>query len=268
VAGDPPPAPGRTLAVDWSGAARGEERILRVATTVDGIVESVRAATREQAGDLLVDAAHADPGLVAGLDFSFSTPAWWLDACGIAGPAELWADAGRLERWLADCRPPFWGRPGRRRPPTGGDPLRLTERCAPGTPGSVFQVGGAGAVGTASLRGMPTLTRLRKAGFAVWPFDPWRSPVVVEVWPRLAIGPLVKSSPAARGGWVRTRRGRLSPGAAAAARHSPDALDAAAAALWLADHPFPGPAADDPVVDREGWIAGVEAPPATPAGRR
>ena len=38
-------------------------------------------------------------------------------------------------------------------------------------PKSVFQIGGAGSVGTASLRGMPVLQRLREAGFAVWPFD-------------------------------------------------------------------------------------------------
>ena len=36
-------------------------------------------------------------------------------------------------------------------------------------PKSTFQIGGAGAVGTGSLRGMPHLLTLREAGCAVWP---------------------------------------------------------------------------------------------------
>lgn len=266
-----PPLPGRphlpsavtpstVIAADWSGALRAEARTLRVATVAHGTVRAVAAASREQAGDVLLDAAGTDPSLVAGLDFSFSMPGWWLDACGITEVGHLWDDADRLEGWLQRCAPPFWGRPGRPRPTLAGDPLRLTERSAPGNPGSVFQIGGAGAVGTASLRGMPTLARLRAAGFSVWPFDPWRPPVVLEVWPRLAIGGLVKTRAAERDGWARRHGERLARPAADAVRRSPDALDAAAAALWLADRPGPRPNVDDPLIRKEGWIDGVPLP--------
>src|ERR1035438_6219537 len=38
-------------------------------------------------------------------------------------------------------------------------------------PKSPFQIGGAGAVGTGTLRGIPELERLHEAGFRVWPFE-------------------------------------------------------------------------------------------------
>ena len=59
---------------------------------------------------------------------------------------------------------------------------------------STFQIGGAGSVGTGSLRGMPHLRRLRQAGFSIWPFhsaSPW---TVMEIYPRLLTGPVHKSS--------------------------------------------------------------------------
>ena len=57
---------------------------------------------------------------------------------------------------------------------------------------SVFQIGGAGSVGTGSLRGMPFLGRLRRAGCGIWPFDPPAAATVVEVYPRLCTGPVRK----------------------------------------------------------------------------
>lgn len=84
------------------------------------------------------------------------------------------------------------------------DDLRRTDREAPAIggirPKSVFQIGGAGAVGTGSLRGMPILKRLRDAGFAVWPFDAPRWPCVVEIYPRLLTGAVNKGSAGARAG--------------------------------------------------------------------
>lgn len=264
------------MAADWSGAATGEARTLWLASARptpegggrSGVLTDLRPRTRRQATDAMLDAAAVDPALVVGLDFSFSMPAWWLDACGVASPADLWSDPARLEGWLATCSPPFWGRRGHPRPVSiGGRPLRLTELAAPGRPGSVFQIGGAGAVGTASLRGMPTLAILRAAGFAVWPFDPWTLPVVVEVWPRLAIGSLVKARPDARRRWAETEAGRLGPIDPRIIHASPDALDAAAAALWLCQRAGrPRPDIDDAIVGREGWIDGVPFPGSTTAG--
>lgn len=270
------PAPHHVLAADWSGAATGEARTLWLASArpvladgkQTGILTDLRPRTRKQAAEAIVDAAATDPALVVGLDFSFSMPAWWLDACGLASVDELWADVDRLEGWLAQCSAPFWGRRGHRRPASiGGRPLRLTELAAPGRPGSVFQISGAGAVGTASLRGMPTLAILRAAGFAIWPFDPWTLPVVIEVWPRLAIGALVKSRPEDRRRWANTEPPHLGPVDPGRIHSSADALDAAAAALWLCERSTEvRPDIDDAVVVREGWIDGVAYPgPSTTA---
>jgi hypothetical protein len=254
----------RVFAVDWSGARVGEDRHLWVAEADadTGRLVALAPASRRTAVDQLIAAADAG-GMVAGLDFSFSLPAWWLTANRICSVDELWADSARLEGWLAACAAPFWGRPGRPRP---GLPLSLeyrrTELAATRRPRSTFQIGGAGAVGTGSLRGFPHLARLRAAGVGVWPWDTWSAPVVAEVWPRLALEGVVKSSPSARAQWVAEHRDALDDRAAACIEASDDALDAAAAALHLArdaDRPRSAPAG--PTVALEGWIAGVAPPP-------
>jgi predicted nuclease with RNAse H fold len=253
------------VAVDWS-AARHEQRHLWVAefAAAGDRVDRLAPATRSGAADRLITLAGADPALVVGLDFGFSLPAWWLDRCGIAGPGELWSDTGRLESWLRDCPSPFWGRPGRPRPALDDETAhwRRVERSMTPRPRSVFQIGGAGAVGTASLRGMPVLRRLRAAGFSVWPFDPWVLPVVAEVWPRLAIGRTVKSRADQRAAWLQARAGRIPAVHMAAAVGSDDAFDAVAAALALADrNGTRRPTTGDAVVLREGWVDGVALPP-------
>jgi hypothetical protein len=99
-------------------------------------------------------------------------------------------------------------------------------------PKSVFQIGGAGSVGTASLRGMPVLKRLREAGFAIWPFDQARLPMVVEMYTRLNTGPVRKSNAEARAIYLRERCRKdaayasLSRSVIAKARASEDAFDA------------------------------------------
>lgn len=121
------------MAADWSGARIGEQRHLWVAEwdVGAGAVVSVRALTRSAAANLLEDHAAASPDLVAGLDFGFSLPMWWLEANRISDVGELWSDAPRLEGWLAGCHPPFWGRPGRGRPDLGDRPQwRRTEMAA------------------------------------------------------------------------------------------------------------------------------------------
>jgi hypothetical protein len=220
---------------------------------------SLENATREQAADRLIAAADADPDLVVGLDFGFSLPAWFLRFNGYAAVAELWSDAARLERWLADCPPPFWGRTGCRRP--SGPPeqhWRRTELAVTPRPKSVFQIGGAGAVRTASLRGMPVLARLQAAGFSVWPFDPAGpgSPVVAEVWPRLFAPTVVKSRRPEREAWLATL-----PGVPAALRSlaeaSDDAFDAVVAALGMSRSTALASGGADPIARLEGWIWGV-----------
>ena len=232
---------GRAIAVDWSGAASAGEqrRKIWVASAHDGsLVTLTSGRTRSATVDHLLDLLDAWPDAVVGLDFSFSFPAWWLESLGISHVRSAWdLAASQGSEWLAGCPPPFWGRPGRARqisPPLG---YRRTELALTPRPGSVFQIGGAGSVGTASIRGMPHLRRLAEAGVAIWPFDPWpdsasgRGPVVAEVWPRLSIGSVVKSRAQARVDHL--HQAGFAPALLAQAVASDDAFDAACAAVSL-----------------------------------
>ena len=255
------------MAADWSGAATGEARHLWLAEADPCSRQLVELAsyTRREVVDRLRALADHDADLLAGLDFGFSFPAWWLDECGLADAAQLWADEARLERWLMTCPPPFWGRPGRRRPKLALEQeWRRTELAVRPRPKSMFQIGGAGAVGTGSLRGMPVLATLQRAGFGIWPFDPLRSPVVAEVWPRLFAPGIKKSRADARQVWLHGHRAAIPDRFHAAIAGSPDAFDATIAALGLlalADAPRPR----NPAVQREGWILGVPLLPSSHA---
>jgi hypothetical protein len=259
--------PARVVGVDWSGAATDEHRSLWLAEWDVGRARLTRLAPASRAGaqSRLLALAGDDPALVVGLDFCFSLPLWWLQACGVEEVGELWADGGRLEEWLLRCDPPFWGRPGRRRPPlTPEQQYRSAELACSPRPRSAWQIGGAGSVGTASLRGMPVLAHLRRAGFAIWPFDPWRLPAVVEAWPRLTIGRTVKSRPAERRQWrlQNPMAAGIDAEMAAVMDDSADAFDAVAAALGLAARAgVTRPDVTDPVVRLEGWIDGVPIEP-------
>jgi hypothetical protein len=258
-------------AVDWSGRRHGEGRYLWAAEAVGGqLVELAGGRRRADVEAHLKSLADSTGRLVVGLDFSFSLPAWWLAERGLAGVSELWRAAGECgERWLGECRPPFWGRPSRRRPEVLGPdrpPLRLTEQLVAPVgglrPKSTFQVGGAGAPGTASIRGMPTLARLRAAGFSIWPFDPPRWPVVVEIWPRLLTGPVRKADPAARRRHLESLARRSMafgsrPALVDLAASSEDAFDAAVSAVVMAERLrslADLPAGLPPIAALEGWI--------------
>jgi hypothetical protein len=171
----------RILAVDWSGARTGERRAIWLAEAVAGVVVRLECGrSREELVSHLLDEAARDPELVVGLDFAFSLPEWFLRARDVHDAWNAWALVSReAEAWLADPKPPFWRV---RRPP--GQGFRRTELECGGRPKSVFQLVGAGQVGTGSLRGIPYLPRLRER-FAIWPFDPASLPLVVEIYPTL-----------------------------------------------------------------------------------
>jgi hypothetical protein len=263
----------RVVAVDWSGdrTAAGQRRKIWAAvwTAGKGPVDggSVRlegGRTRDELGEWLVEMAAVTPGMVVGFDFCFGFPEWFAKGemgCG-DGPAfwelvterhgELW-----LHRDCADGR--FWGkrgsgRGGQRPEEFSGERLhrmlRATDidcklaalipeeeraaRVRGIAPKSVFQIGGAGSVGTASLRGMAVLKRLREVGFRVWPFDAPEAgqPMVVEMYTRLNTGAVRKSNGAARVSYLRKKQGKdaayraLPRGVVEKARGSEDAFDA------------------------------------------
>ena len=231
------------LAIDWSGAALHAERRIWLAEALDDqrLVRLVNGQRREDLASWLLDEAARTPRMVIGLDFAFGFPAWFsqrvLDAS--SGPA-VWARVAQCgETWLQACESPFWGRPGCPRPrDTPGPHLRSTEQAiAPVAgirPKSVFQIGGAGSVGTGSLRGMPLLERLHEAGASVWPFANAGWPLVVEIYPRLLTRAVVKSSMVARERYLDASFPSLAPEHRRAAIASEDAFDAAVSALVMA----------------------------------
>jgi hypothetical protein len=250
------------MAVDWSGAAKGAATHIWLAHVVDGELVALRngRSRHEVVDDLVARRARTPGGLVVGLDFSFSFPAWFVRAQSCATAAELWETvAQKGEGWLAECASPFWGRPGHRRPDLPAHLRGAEQSISVGgiSPKSTFQIGGAGAVGTGSVRGMPHLRRLQAAGFSIWPFDPASRHVALEIYPRLLTGPVHKSSRDERARYMAEASWPVPAAFRAAIIGSEDAFDAAISALVM-DHHLADLAAlrqsDDPVTLLEGDV--------------
>ena len=235
----------RLLAVDWSGDRHGARRRIRVAEARPGRLLDVRGGLdRDGVGELLASLRDGPEPAVVGMDFSFGLAGWFAREHGCTALPQVWRlAAADGERWLRECPPPFWGRPGTRKPAAdAARPLfRRTEQDARGRglrPLSTFQIGGAGAVGTGSVRGMALLGAWRRAGIGVWPLDPApssRGVLVVEVYPRAMTGPVVKSSASARAAHVAADP-RIPDARRDDVAATEDAFDAALAALGMAEH--------------------------------
>ncbi len=241
--------PDRFLAIDWSGAIDpgAQRRGIWIAecTRHPSPVQLGSGESRVAVEAYLLRAAAETPRLVAGLDFSFSFPAPFLDELGCADAFAFWDRlSAEGEHWLSQPHAHFWGRGKVPRPPGHVAPqwfgYRQTELNAKSgniLPRSSFQIGGAGAVGTGSLRGIPMLARLRRAGFHVWPFDPPGLPLLVEIYPRLLTGPVIKSRAAARAEYLAREEFAALPDAVrAAASASEDAFDALISALRMREY--------------------------------
>jgi hypothetical protein len=176
----------RILAIDWSGRQTNDRAAIWLAEAADGELLRVEGGRdRRAVVEHVLEEAERDPRLVVGLDFAFSLPDWFARREGAEDVRAVWRFVARRgEEWLREPQPPFW----RARRPTLAEPaFRRTEVAIAGPrvrPKSVFQLGGAGNVGTGSLRGMPFLLELSER-FAIWPFDEPRLPLVVEIYPRL-----------------------------------------------------------------------------------
>jgi hypothetical protein len=184
-----------TVAIDWSGRADDRGRTTWLAAVEDGTFRRLEnGRSRAEVRDELLRLRRRSERLVVGMDFAFGFPRWYADENGWTCGPDIWRAAYRDgEAWLAAGAAPFWGRTTKR-PEHPGDPLRRTEREVGGSPRSVFQIGGAGAVGTGSVRGMQVLHQLAEAGFSVWPFEPAGDATIIEIYPRLFAGKVVKSS--------------------------------------------------------------------------
>lgn len=230
------------VAVDWSGRRTDAGRWIWTAEVVDGqLVRLETGRSRDEvARDEIARAADGSE-VIIGFDFAFSFPRWFVRQQRFGTVHDLWRAEELHEQWLATCPPPFWGRPGRRRPHLGRRPHhRRTEHATEARfgvrPKSVFQIGGAGSVGTGSLRGFPVLARLRRHGFSVWPFDPPAPRTVIELWPRLFTGRVVKSDPRARARHLAAAGLRLRPQHRQAMERCEDAFDAGLSALGMWAH--------------------------------
>jgi hypothetical protein len=218
----------RIVAVDWSGRVdkSGQRKSIWMGIWTKDASGNARVTlegnrTRTQVIDQLIALAEETPRMVVGVDFCFSYPAWFVREVGARSAREFWKIVSEEgEGWLSkDCpHSYFWGKPGKKNTCfTGHDAGRMFRRADHAckirseildpkqrdkikgiAPKSPFQTGGAGAVGTGSLRGIPELYRLSQSGFSVWPFDVPKYPLVLEIYPRLLTGEVKKSNASAR----------------------------------------------------------------------
>lgn len=231
----------RVIAVDWSGAVQGARRAIWLAeVSEEGILRLECGRDRAELISELVDAARVDPQLIVGLDFAFSTPGWYLRQRGFADVRDLWKFmALEGEGILRDPQPPFWRTSRLASGLLDDQDFRRTEREVVTTGSSraqsVFKLVGAGHVGTGSIRGMAELHRLAEAGFSIWPFDEPRLPLVIEIYPRVLTGAVIKSDPGARRDYLRRLEGVTVEHADAAAAND-NAFDALVSALVMWRH--------------------------------
>jgi hypothetical protein len=231
----------RFVAVDWSGARVGAERKIWLAEVRDRqLVRLECGRNRNEVTRHLIDDARGAPDVVVGFDFAFAFPAWFAREHEAETVEDVWRVTAQCgEGWLRDCSPPFWGRPGKSRPRSSVETRRTETDVTRRTgvhPKSVFQIGGAGTVGTGSIRGMPCLTVLRDAGFSVWPFHVSEGPRVLEIYPRLMTGDVVKSRRSARAGHLVDGFPEIGDRFSDLAASSDDAFDAAISAVIMARH--------------------------------
>jgi hypothetical protein len=248
----------QVLAVDWSGKRERAEESIWLAVVRDGTLVSLgNGRDREAIVAHVMGLAEAEPRTALGLDFAFSFPRWWCETRGWRDIREVWAavsDEG--EQLLQTCTYPFWGRPGRPNPHPGERGYRRTERKPGGTAKSVFQLGGAGAVGTGSIRGMARLPELAERDLSIWPFTAMGWPRVVEIYPRALLRRRVnKSRWTERIEYLRAEFQGQDAALLERAAGSEDAFDAAVSALVMAEHQAQL-AALTPTSDRDRIIEG------------
>lgn len=211
------------IMVDWSGGndrgPRPKKDAIWAGVARGGVSDPPHYLRNRQVAEQWLGAFFetelgAGRRVLAGFDFPFGYPAGVAaHVTGQADPFALWEwlearieDAPkRNNRWqvaaginaLFPGIGPFWGngsktdvpglpRKGRAREGHGVEEFRHVERAAKGT-FSVWQLAGAGAVGSQVLMGLPVLARLRRRFSAsVWPFEaPDGALVLAEIWPSL-----------------------------------------------------------------------------------
>jgi len=211
--------------VDWSGGndrgAKPTKDAIWACVARDGsVAEPVYFRNRQVFEpwfhELIAEEISAGRRVFAGFDFPFGYPQGFAKAVtGQNNPFALWrwlegriVDApttnNRFEvaselNALCEGVGPFWGnatktdwtdlpRKGLARAGHGWPEKRQAEQLAKGA-FTVWQLAGAGSVGSQTLMGLPVLERVRRAfgpRVSVWPLEPTETEaVLVEVWPSL-----------------------------------------------------------------------------------
>ena len=231
----------RIIAIDWSGDKFRAPSKIWLAEVRDGRLTRLESGrNRKEIATHLISEASIDSEFVVGLDFAFSFPRWYVEKLGATRVDDLWqliADEG--EEWLRNCESPFWGKAGKKLPNLP-ERFRVTEKQASkvkgANPKSVFQIGGGGAVGTGSIRGIPYLTTLQETGFSIWPFRKAQNPLVIEIYPRLLTGPVNKADFVERRAYLEKCCPEVDDSWACKAASSEDAFDAAVSAVVMSRH--------------------------------
>ncbi len=230
----------RVIAIDWSGAKQNAAKKIWLAEFRNGQPFGLPSNGKDptEVLDNLVRSCAVDRETVVGMDFAFSFPEWFIADQNCRTAEEMWTRAeSDGERWLKECSNPFWGRPGKRNPRRREkEQFRKTDRefLVKGIrPKSIFQIGGAGAVGTGSIRGMLLLRQLSREGFSIWPFQPNGWPRVIEIWPRTLTGQVRKTNLGARREYIDTHCPTLSTEWQHCAADSEDAFDAIVSAIEM-----------------------------------
>lgn len=266
------------LMVDWSGGndrgATPKKDAIWVCAARDGTVDQpVYLRNRQEAESWITNFLHSENAagrrVLAGFDFAFGYPiGFGKTLTGTDDPFAIWdwfADrvvdapktnnrfdlAGEINA-LFPGTGPFWGnglqrdipylpRKGLARAGHGMAEKRAAENHAKGA-FPVWQLSGAGAVGSQVIMGLPMLARLRRTfgrDLAVWPFEPLVPPIaIVEIWPSLIAKAVSATQP----------KGRIK-----------DAHQVQLLAQTLSKIPTPDIARMlDVASTNEGWILGLE----------
>jgi molybdopterin molybdotransferase len=226
------------LMVDWSGGNdRGptpkKDAIWICAARSGSADEPIYMRNRQMAEEWILEFLKTEQAagrrVLAGFDFAFGYPVDFGSALtGSDNPFALWQwitdriedspkannrfdVAGAINAQFGGVGP-FWGnglnrdiahlpRKGLDRRDHGMREKRAADERAKGA-FTVWQLSGAGAVGSQILMGLPTLNRLRRAflpDVAVWPFEPMDKPIaIVEIWPSLIAKTVAATMPAGR----------------------------------------------------------------------
>lgn len=213
----------RVLVVDWSGGNDRGAKPTKDAIWAAFAGEQAQYFRNRQVFEawlikVLEAERRAGRRLLIGFDFPFGFPAGIAThVTGRSDPFALWDwFAARIEdapkannrfdvaaeaNAAFDGIGPFWGNglpnrdieglPRKGRARTADVPERRAAETVAKGAFPLWQLAGAGAVGSQALMGLPVLARLRArfgADLSIWPFEATNTPIrIVEVWPSLTV---------------------------------------------------------------------------------